>query len=232
MPKNSVVTLRQKIKHNTYQLKLTTMAANNNNNQAANNNVLTNKVLSALKKKANEYRDSFKNACQIFMELAATDNDARKVCAYLGINADALKNKNVSDTRKNVLDRLPLYYMIDGSESHFPAKLTKINKNAGIDGYIAVKDTYINALLSLAKILSGGNEYVQRKVTLTTASVDEAADAYTEDSVEFFAYDKEGQRLNTDTKKYIDYLNVNRLANNAAKLAKSAYITQAIGDEK
>ena len=166
------------------------------------------------------------------MELAATDKDAKKVCAYLGINAEALKNKSIKETRDNVLNRLPLYYMIDGSDTHFPAKLTKINKNAGIDGYIAAKDTYINALLSLAKILSAGNEYVQRRVTLTTASVDEAADAYTEGSVDFVAYDKEGQRLDADTKKYIDYLNVNRLANNAAKLAKSAYITQAIGNEK
>lgn len=69
-------------------------------------------------------------------------------------------------------------------------------------------------------------------IILTTASVDEATDTYTEESVDFFAYDKDGQRLDADTKKYIDYLNVNRLANNAAKLAKSAYITQAIGNEK
>lgn len=197
-----------------------------------NENVLTNKVINALRKKANEYKDGFKSACSVFLELSATDKDAKKVCAYLGITAGALNNKNVKDTRNNVLNRLPLYYMIDGSETHFPAKLTKINKNAGIDGYIATKDTYINALLSLAKILSAGNEYEQRKVVLTTASVDEAADAYTEDSVDFVAYDKEGNRLTADPKKYIDYLNVNRLANNAAKLAKSAYMAQAIGDEK
>ena len=122
--------------------------------------------------------------------------------------------------------------MIDGSETHFPAKLTKINKNAGIDGYIATKDTYINALLSLAKILSAGNEYEQRKVVLTTAGVDEESDAYTENSVDFVAYNKDGNRVAADEKKYIDYLNVNRLANNAAKLAKSAYIAQAISDEK
>ena len=208
------------------------MTTKNNNNQAANNNVLTNKVINALRKKANEYRDSFKNACQVFLELSATDKDAKKVCTYLGITSDALKPKNIKDTRNNVLNRLPLYYMVDGSETHFPAKLTKINKNAGIDGYIATKDTYINALLSLAKILSAGNEYDQRKVILTTASVDEEANAYTEDSVDFTAYDKEGKRVATDTQKYIDYLNVNRLANNAAKLAKSAYIKQAISDEK
>lgn len=205
---------------------------NNNNNQAANKNALTNKVINALRKKANEYKDGFKSACTIFLELAATDKDAKKVCAYLGINDDALKNKNIKDTRNNVLNRLPLYYMIDGSETHFPAKLTKINKNAGIDGYIATKDTYINALLSLAKILSAGNEYEQRKVTLTNASVDEDTDAYTENSVDFVAYDKEGNRLTVDAKKYIDFLNVNRLANNAAKLAKSAYMTQAISNEK
>ena len=195
-------------------------------------NVLTNKVIDALRKKANEYRDSFKNACTIFLEIAATDKDAKKVCAYLGINAGALNNKNIKETRNNVLNRLPLYYMIDGSETHFPARLTKINKHAGIDGYIATKDTYINALLSLAKILSAGNEYEQRKVVLTTASVDEESDAYTEDSVDFVAYDKNGNRVAADTKKYIGYLNVNRLANNAAKLAKSAYIAQAISDEK
>ena len=198
----------------------------------ATENVLTNKVINALRKKANESRDSFKNACTIFLEIAATDKDAKKVCAYLGITAVALNNKNIKETRNNVLNRLPLYYMIDGSETHFPAKLTKINKNAGIDGYIATKDTYINALLALAKILSAGNEYEQRKVVLTTASVDEESDAYTEDSVDFVAYDKEGQRLDADVKKYIEYLNVNRLANNAAKLAKSAYIKQANSVEK
>lgn len=208
------------------------MATNNNNNQAANNNVLTNKVINALRKKANEYRDSFKNACTIFLELATADKDAKKVCTYLGITADALKKNNIKDTRNNVLNRLPLYYMIDGSETHFPAKLTKINKNAGIDGYIATKDTYINALLSLAKILSGGNEYEQRKLNLTIASVDEGTDAYTEDSVDFVAYDKEGNRLTADAKKYISFLNTNRLANNAAKLAKSAYIAQNKSVEK
>ena len=198
----------------------------NKNNQTANNNVLTNKVINALRKKANEYRDSFKNACTIFLEISQNDNDAKKVCTYLGINADALKNKNIKETRDNVLNRLPLYYTIDGSETHFPAKLTKINKNAGIDGYIATKDTYINALLSLAKILSAGNEYEQRKVVLTTASVDEESDAYTENSVDFVAYDKEGIRMDVDPKKYIDFLNVNRLANKAANIAKSAFFSE------
>ena len=203
----------------------------NKNNQTTNS-ALTNKVIASLRKKANEYKDGFKSACNVFLELSANDSDAKKVCTYLGINTDALKKNNIKDTRDNVLNRLPLYYMIDGSETHFPAKLTKINKNAGIDGYIATKDTYINALLSLAKILSAGNSYEQRKLNLTIASVDEDTDAYTEDSVYFVAYDKEGNSVAVDAKKYIDYLNVNRLANNAAKLAKSAYIEQAKNIEK
>ena len=204
----------------------------NKNNQTANNNVLTNKVINALRKKANEYRDSFKNACTIFLEISQNDNDAKKVCTYLGINADALKNKNIKETRDNVLNRLPLYYTIDGSETHFPAKLTKINKNAGIDGYIATKDTYINALLSLAKILSAGNEYTQKKLDLTIAVLGENETEYNYDNVIFTAYNKEGVKKDIEPKKYIDFLNVNRLANNAAKLAKSAYIAHAISVEK
>lgn len=202
------------------------MATTKNNNQTANNNALTNKVINALRKKANEYRDSFKNACQIFAELATTDSDAKKVCTYLGINTESLKNKNIKDTRDNVLNRLPLYYMIDGSETHFPAKLTKINKNAGIDGYIATKDTYINALLSLAKILSAGNEYTQVKLNLTIAVLGKEETEYNQDNVIFTAYNKEGVKMDIEPKKYIEYLNVNRLANKAANMAKSAFFSE------
>lgn len=198
----------------------------NNNNQTANNNALTNKVINALRKKANEYRDSFKNACTIFLELSATDKDAKKVCAYLGINTESLKNKTIKDTRDNVLNRLPLYYMIDGSETHFPARLTKINKHAGIDGYIATKDTYINALLSLAKILSAGNEYTQVKLNLTIAVLGKDETEYNQDNVIFTAYNKEGIKLDIEPKKYIDFLNVNRLANKAANMAKSAFFSE------
>ena len=197
-----------------------------NNNQTANANVLTNKVIADIRKKAINQRDSFKIACNIFLEIAQTDANAKKVCAYLGITKDALAVKNRKETIKNVCSKFPLYYTKEGQDTYFPARHQNKNKHAGIDGYIATKDTYINALLSLAKILSGGNEYEQRKVVLTTASVDEAADAYTEDSVDFVAYDKEGNRLTADTKKYIEYLNVNRLANNEAKLAKSAFFSE------
>lgn len=202
------------------------MTTNNNNNQTANNNALTNKVINALRKKANEYKDGFKSACSVFLELSATDKDAKKVCTYLGINTESLKNKNIKDTRDNVLSRLPLYYMIDGSETHFPAKLTKINKNAGIDGYIATKDTYINALLALAKILSAGNEYTQVKLNLTIAVLGKDETEYNNDNVIFTAYNKEGIKLKIESKKYIEYLNVNRLANKAANIAKSAFFSE------
>lgn len=194
-------------------------------------NVLTNKVINALRKKANEYRDSFKNACSVFLELSATDKDAKKVCTYLGITKDALSVKNRKDTIKNVCSKFPLYYTKEGQDTYFPARLQKINKNAGIDAFIAVPDNYISALLNLAKILSAGNEYDQRKLNLTIASVDEAADAYTEESVEFVAYNKEGNRVEADTKKYISFLNTNRLANNAAKIAKSAFFNQTKNTE-
>ena len=206
---------------------------NNNNNQAANNNVLTNKVINALRKKANEYRDSFKNACTIFLELSATDKDAKKVCAYLGITKDALAVKNRKETMQNVCSKFPLYYTKEGQDTYFPARLQKINKNAGINAYIAVPDTYINALLNLAKLLASGDKYESRKLQLTTATISEGETEYNENNVSFTAYNKEGMRLNTISEKsYIDYLNINRLANTAAKLAKSAYTAQAIGDEK
>lgn len=198
----------------------------NKNNQTANNNALTNKVINALRKKANEYRDSFKNACTIFLEISTNDKDAKKVCTYLGINAEGLKNKNIKDTRDNVLSRLPLYYMIDGSETHFPARLTKINKHAGIDGYIATKDTYINALLALARILSAGNEYTQVKLNLTIAVLGKEETEYNNDNVIFTAYNKEGIRMDVNPQKYIEYLNVNRLANKAANIAKSAFFSE------
>lgn len=193
----------------------------------AANNVLTVKTLKALKKDINTYKDSFASACRILLEVSNNGNaDCKKVCQYLGINADSIKSKNMSDTRKNVLDKLPLYYMIEGSETHFPARLQKINKNAGIDAFIAVQDSYINALLSLAKILSEGNKYDIHKVELTSASVDCDSNEYTKDSVTFAAYDKNGSKVDADTNKYIDYLNRNKLANQVASEAKAAYLAK------
>ena len=200
---------------------------NNNNNQAANNNVLTNKVIADIKKKAINQRDSFKTACNIFLELAQTDANAKKVCAYLGITKDALAVKNRKDTIKNVCSKFPLYYTKEGQDTYFPARLQKINKNAGIDAFIAVPDTYINALLNLAKLLASGDKYESRKLQLTTAILSEGETEYNENNVSFTAYNKNGVRLDAISEKsYIDYLNINRLANKAANIAKSEFFNQ------
>lgn len=208
------------------------MATKNNNNQAANNNVLTNKVIADIRKKAINQRDSFKTACNIFLELAQTDANAKKVCAYLGITKDALAVKNRKETIKNVCSKFPLYYTKEGQDTYFPARLQKINKNAGIDAFIAVPDTYINALLNLAKLLASGDKYDARKLQLTTAILSEGETEYNENNVSFTAYNKEGVRQDTISEKsYIDYLNINRLANKAANIAKSEFFNQTKSSE-
>lgn len=197
------------------------------NNQTANNNVLTNKVIADIKKKAINQRDSFKTACNIFLELAQTDANAKKVCAYLGITKDALATKNRKETIKNVCSKFPLYYTKEGQDTYFPARLQKINKNAGINAFIAVPDTYINALLNLAKLLASGDKYESRKLQLTTATISEGETEYNENNVSFTAYDKNGIRQDAISEKsYIDYLNINRLANKAANIAKSEFFSQ------
>lgn len=197
------------------------------NNQAANNNVLTNKVIADIRKKANDNKNSFKTACNIFLELAQTDANAKKVCAYLGITKDALTAKNRKETIKNVCSKFPLFYTKEGQDTYFPARLQKINKNAGIDAFIAVPDTYINALLNLAKLLASGNEYESRKLQLTTAILSEGETEYNENNVSFTAYNKNGVRQDAISEKsYIDYLNMNRLANKAANIAKSEFFNQ------
>ena len=208
------------------------MATNNNNNQAANNNVLTNKVIADIRKKAINQRDSFKTACNIFLEIAQTDANAKKVCAYLGITKDALAVKNRKDTIKNVCSKFPLYYTKEGQDTYFPARLQKINKNAGIDAFIAVPDTYINALLNLAKLLASGDKYESRKLQLTTAILSEGETEYNENNVSFTAYNKNGVRQDAISEKsYIDYLNMNRLANKAANIAKSEFFNQTKNTE-
>ena len=128
---------------------------------------------------------------------------------------------------QNVCSKLPLYYTKEGQDTYFPARLQKINKNAGINAFIAVPDTYINALLNLAKLLASGDKYEARKLQLTTAILSEGETEYNENNVSFTAYNKEGMRLNTISEKsYIDYPNLNRLANKAANIAKSEFFNQ------
>lgn len=126
---------------------MTTKAKQNGNG----NNGMSKKTLANIKKQATAFIGGFRAACLAILEVAnGGDADAKKLCAYLGINADSVKNKNIGDTRKNILDKLPLYYKVDGSESRFPARLRKVSPEmieAGVaKGCIAVKDTYLNAL--------------------------------------------------------------------------------------
>lgn len=164
--------------------------------------------------------------------MSATDKDAKKVCAYLGITKDALAVKNRKDTIKNVCSKFPLYYTKEGQDTYFPARLQKINKNASIDAFIAVPDTYINALLNLAKLLASGDKYESRKLQLTTAILSEGETEYNENNVSFTAYNKNGVRQDAiNEKSYIDYLNMNRLANKAASIAKSEFFNQTKNTE-
>lgn len=192
-----------------------------------NNNALTNKVLASVKKDINAYRDSFKNACVMMLEVAnstsAAAKDCKRVCSYIGLTSDSLKKNNISDFRKATLEKLPMYYIIEGTDTHFPARLQKINKNANIDGYIAVEDTYINALLSLAKILSEGNSYDMHRVEITFAEVDDEKKEYTDKTVTFTAYDRTKKKIDVEKKVYVDYLNRNRNANQAATKAKEEF---------
>lgn len=211
---------------NNHIFKLAIMKTSNKTNNMISI-VFTNKALAALKKDLTNYRDSFKNACLMMLEVASNGNsDCRKVCQYLGITTESMKPKNISGTRKNILEKLPCYYMIEGSETHFPARLQKINRGAGIEGYVAVPDGYINALLSLAKLLSEGNSYDMRRLELSSAAIDEAANEYTEESVTFVAYDRTGAPVEADKQIYVDWLNRNRLANDVAKQAKAAYLSK------
>ncbi len=192
--------------------------------KANNNDVITAKALATIKKDINAYRDSFKNAVTMMLEVSANNKDCKRVCNYLGITSESIKAKNIAELRKNVLDKLPIYYTIEGSGTHFPARLQKINKHANINGFIAVKDSYINALLSLAKILSDSKAYDMKHVELTFAEIDESGE-YTPDTVSFTAYDKTGSKIESDKQSYVDFLNRNKLANQVANEAKAAYLS-------
>lgn len=198
------------------------------NNNKKSNNVLTNKQVAEIKKQAMNVRDSFKTACNIFLELSANDTNVKRICTYLGISAESLKNKNIKETRDNVLNRLPNFYKIEGSDTHFPCKLVKINSESGIaNGYIAKKDSYINALLSLAQLLSTEKTYTCKEYKITTAEINEDTKVYDSDSVNVTIYDKEGVVMAGHESAYIAYLNRNREANNEAQKAKKAYLASA-----
>ena len=159
------------------------------------------------------------------------DADAKKLCAYLGINAESVKNKNIGDTRKNILAKLPLYYTIDGSDSRYPARLRKVNADmqaAGVpNGYIAVKDTYLNALITLGGLLSKGNEYTQIELQIAESSAAEIADMTAENTT-CAVYDKEGAKIGDSTESYIKYKQAKKAAAEKAKTAGTIAYADAL----
>lgn len=199
------------------------------NTSAQNNvNAISKKTLATIKKQATAFIGGFRAACLAILEVANSgDADAKKLCAYLGINAESVKNKNISETRKHILDRLPLYYTIDGSDSRFPARLKKVSADmieAGVTkGYIAVKDTYLNALIALGGMLSHDDSYTQLQLTLTDTSASAIADM-SADNTNCIVYDKSGAMINDCTEAYILFKNAKKIATVKAKnIASIAY---------
>lgn len=193
-------------------------------------NALNSKSLAALKRDVNKYKNSFVGACRMLKDIAdAGDKVARKVCAYLGITADTLKGKNQKELRESIMAKYPVYYTVDtvnGGIARYPARLKKLPKQSTIDGYIAVKDTYINSLLSLAQLLSEGDTYTQYQVTLTSTPINEDANMYLEEDAVVRIYDKSYVEIadNSKVRAYINYLNIAKNASAAGRLAKANYI--------
>lgn len=207
-------------------------AANTNNNNNNGANVLTARSLSDVKKQANKFLGGFRAACLAVLEVANNgDPDAKKLCAYLGINTESTKNKNISETRKNILAKLPLYYTIEGSDSRYPARLRKVSADmqaAGVpSGYIAVKDTYLNALITLGGVLSKGNSYEQRCVILTETNAITASEMTLENTT-CVIYDKNGCAVTTAEKTYIIYKQAKKEASEKAKAAGTIAYAEAL----
>lgn len=190
---------------------------------------LTVKTINALYKKANEVKNSFKNACVVLLELAATDGDAKRLCAYLGLTSESLKKDKISETRKNILNKLPTYYMIPGSETHFPAQLVAVNalqKRAGLTGYIAKEQSYLRALLEVGRIISCATEYTSICVELV--SYDTTAEVYTSENVHCTTYNKDGSKIGEKNTEYARYRNAIKEANAAGRFERAAQLQKAL----
>ena len=225
----------RKSNHTTNKLKLTNiMEANNNAANNGNNNVnnaFTAKALKEIRKDIANYVDSFKNACRVLLEVADSNKELKRLNAYLGLTAEAIKEKNIGETRKNILGKLPYYYTIEGSETHFPARLRKVNADmqaAGVpSGYIAVKDTYLNALITLGGVLSKGNRYEQHSVILTETDAITASDMTMENTT-CVIYDKNGCAVTPAEKAYIIYKQAKKEAAEKAKTAGTIAYANAL----
>lgn len=205
------------------------MKAKENNNV---NNGMNKKTLANIKKQATAFIGGFRAACLAILEVAnAGDADAKKLCAYLGINAESIKNKKISETRKNILDRLPLYYTVEGSDSRFPARLKKVSAEmiaAGVTkGFVAVKNTYLNALITLGGMLSKDNSYTQIELQLTESSAAEIAEMDKENTT-CIVYDKEGAKVGDSTDSYIRYKQAKKTAAEKAKTVGATAYAEAL----
>lgn len=205
---------------------------NNNNNGNKGNNGMSKKTLANIKKQATVFIGGFRAACLAILEVAnAGDADAQKLCAYLGINAESIQNKNIKETRKYILERLPYYYTVEGSDSRFPARLRKVSpemREAGVtSGYIAVKDTYLNALITLGGVLSKENKYTQIELTLTASTANDIADMDKENTT-CTVYDGEGAKVGDSTDSYIKYKHAKKAAAEKAKTVGAIAYAEAL----
>lgn len=198
-------------------------------NANANANGMSKKTLANIKKQATAYIGGFRAACVAILDVAnGGDQDAKKLCAYLGINAESVRNKNIKETRKSILDKLPYYYTVEGSETRFPARLKKVSAEmieAGVTkGYVGAKDTYLNALITLGGMLSKENKYTQSRVILTQTGAVEVAEMDAENTT-CIVYNKDCEKIDECTESYIHFKQAKKAASDKAKTVQSiAYL--------
>ena len=94
-------------------------------------------------------------------------------------------------------------------------------------GYIAVPDTYLNALCTLAGLLSAGNKYERRKVEITQSAAEKIADME-ESNTSCTVYDKNGENGENNTAAYIKYKQAQKQAADAAAAKKATAFIEAL----
>ena len=222
---------------------MTTEKANNKKaNESANNNAAANglkaKTLRELQKEAADFLGGLKAACLALLNRAnESTNDevksyAKKVCAYLGISDTALRGKAFQELRENILSRLPLYYTVNGGTTRYPAKFRPVNadmQTAGISkGQIAVRDTYLHALLALAKIISESDNFTQREVSITESGAISTKEMNI-DNTSCSVYNKDFTVSVDCTEQYIAYRQAKSDANAAGRVHGQTVFENSFG---
>lgn len=199
-----------------------------NNNETSNG--ISAAMLKDIRKDIHNYKDSFRNACLILLEVAKENTNVKKLNAFLGLTAEAVKNKNISETRKRILSMIPYYYCIEGSDTHFPAKLIKVNSRmveAGVrEGYFAKKDSYINALLTIGVMLSRNAIREPAQLSLTSSS--ESVEDMNFENTSCVIYTKNGNKLCNATEAYIKYKQAAKRAKDNAKIEECNLFSQVL----